>query len=60
MPKIKVPEALMLLLIRMGVGLWLFDIDNKTLAETLKPEPSCLQQLILKEKMLKYLARRES
>lgn len=59
MPKINVPEALMLLLSRMGVGLWLFDIDNKTLAETLKPEPSCLQQSILKEKILKYLARRE-
>ncbi|MCU0289942.1 MAG: hypothetical protein MUF15_26570 [Acidobacteria bacterium] len=59
MPKIKVPGALMLLLTRMGVGLWLFDIDNKTLVETIKPEPSRLQQLILKEKLLKYLAKRD-
>lgn len=59
MPKIKVPEALMPLLSRMGVGLWLFDVEKKTLAEMLKPEPSYLQQLILKEKILKYLARRE-
>jgi hypothetical protein len=57
MPKIKVPEALMSLLSRMGVGLWLFDIDSKTLAESLKAEPSCLQQSILKEKILKYLDR---
>lgn len=59
MPKIKVPGAMMPLLSRMGVGLWLFDVEKKTLAEMLKPEPSYLQQLILKEKILKYLARRE-
>jgi ribosomal protein L39E len=59
MPKIKVSEAMMPLLSRMGVGLWLFDVEKKTLAEILKPEPSYLQQLVLKEKILKYLARRD-
>ena len=59
MPKINVPEALKLMLSRMGVGLWLFDVDSKILAETLQPKHSCLQQSILKDKILKYLAMRE-
>jgi hypothetical protein len=41
----------------MGVGLWLFSVDNKKINEHLAPKHSFIQQPVLKEKILTYLSR---
>jgi hypothetical protein len=59
MPERKIPPELTDMLSKMGVGLWLFNIDNKKISEHLAPQRSFVQQPVLKEKIIRYLTKEE-
>lgn len=56
MPERGIPTELFDILSKMGVGLWLFSMDDKEISERLAPKPSFIQQPMLKEKILKYIS----
>lgn len=59
MPRKKIPDELLEILTKMGVGLWLFDMGKKELCLVLRPRPSFIQLSIIKEELLKRLSSRE-
>jgi hypothetical protein len=59
MPERKIPPELFDILSGIGVGLWLFDLDNKRINERLAPKHSFFQHPVLKEKVMNYLSKKE-
>jgi hypothetical protein len=59
MPEKKIPAELIDILSKIGAGLWLFNIDDKKIIEQLAPKRSFIQHPDLKEKMLRYLSKKE-
>lgn len=59
MPARNLPSGLADTLLKMGIGLYLFDIDKGVINEEISPKPSIMQQGTLKEKIITYLRDQE-
>lgn len=59
MPERKIPHELTDILSKIGAGLWLFNFDEKKIYQHLPPKRSFIQHPEIKEKILRYLSKKE-